>query len=163
MSIDLQALEEIKQLKYRYLRCVDRKLWAELRETLAEDATSAYGGGKYSFRGRDDILAFLEKSMSSPKFLSSHTVHQPEIRFESATRARGVWALHDTVINLEQGWTLNGSAFYEDVYVKGADGSWRIQHTGYTRTYEEVTLRAKSGARVTDSFWGERELKWDAV
>jgi hypothetical protein len=163
MAIDLQALEEIKQLKYRYLRCVDRKQWAELRETLSEDATSAYGGGKYSFRGREAILAFLEKSMSSPKFLSSHTVHQPEITFESETRARGVWALHDTVINLERGWTLNGSAFYEDVYVKGADGRWRIQHTGYTRTYEEVALRAKTGAKVTDSFWGEREMKWEAV
>jgi hypothetical protein len=163
MPIDLQALEEIKQLKYRYLRCVDRKLWAELRETLAESATSSYGGGKYSFTGRDQILAFLEKSMASPKFLTSHTVHQPEIAFESPTRAKGIWALHDTVINLEQGWTLNGSAFYEDTYVKGADGMWRIQHTGYTRTYEEVELRAKTGAKVTDSFWGEKELKWDAV
>jgi hypothetical protein len=163
MPIDLQALEEIKQLKYRYLRCVDRKQWAELRDTLAEDATSSYGGGKYSFTGRDHILAFLEKSMASTKFLSSHTVHQPEITFESAARAKGIWALHDTVINLEQGWTLNGSAFYEDTYVKGADGKWRIQHTGYTRTYEEVSLRAKTGAKVTDSYWGERELKWEPV
>jgi len=163
MPIDLQALEEIKQLKYRYLRCVDRKLWAELRETLAEDATSSYGGGKYSFTGRDNIMAFLEKSMASPKFMSSQTVHQPEITFESATRARGVWALHDTVIQLEQGWSLNGSAFYEDLYVKGEDGKWRIQHTGYTRTYEEVTLRAKTGAKVTESYWGERELKWEPV
>ena len=62
---------------------------------------------------------------------------------------------------LEQGWMLNGSAFYEDVYAKGADGNWRIQHTGYTRTYEEVELRAKTGAKVTESHWGERELKWD--
>jgi len=163
MPIDLQALEEIKQLKYRYVRCVDRKLWAELRETLAENATSSYGGGKYSFNGRDQIMAFLEKSMSSPKFLSSHTVHQPEIVIESPTRAKGVWALHDTVINLEQGWTLNGSAFYEDVYVKGGDGKWRIQHTGYTRTYEEIEQRAKTGAKVTDSFWGEKEVEWRAV
>ncbi len=163
MAIDLQALEEIKQLKYRYLRCVDRKLWAELRETLAEDATSSYSGGKYSFSGRDKIMAFLEKSMSSTKFLSSHTCHHPEITLESATSAKGVWALHDTVINLEQGWTLNGSAFYEDSYVKGADGKWRIQHTGYTRTYEEVELRAKTGAKVVDSFWGEKELNWNPV
>jgi hypothetical protein len=162
MAIDLQELEAIKQLKYRYLRCIDRKLWAELRETLAEDATSAYGGGKYSFQGREQILAFLEKSMSSPKFLSSHTCHHPEIHLTSPTTATGTWALHDTVINLEQGWTLNGSAFYEDRYVKGADGAWRIQHTGYTRTYEEVELRARTGARVTDSFWGEREIKWNA-
>ena len=47
--------------------------------------------------------------------------------------------------------------------MKGADGKWRIQHTGYTRTYEELELRAKTGAKVVDSFWGEKELKWDPV
>ncbi len=159
----LEQIEAIKQLKYRYLRCIDRKLWDELRDLFAENATSSYGGGKYSFRGREQIMGFLVKSMSSPKFLSSHTCHHPEITLTSATTAKGVWALHDTVINLDQGWTLNGSAFYEDEYVKGTDGKWRIQHTGYTRTYEEIELRAKTGAKVTDSFWGERELEWKAV
>ena len=163
MPIDLQELEAIKQLKYRYLRCIDRKLWDELRDCFVPEATSSYGGGKYSFQGRDQILAFLVKSMGSPKFLSSHTCHHPEIALTSPTTATGVWALHDTVINLEHGWTLNGSAFYEDRYVKGTDGQWRIQHTGYTRTYEEIEQRAKTGAKVTDSFWGERELEWRAV
>ena len=53
-------------------------------------------------------------------------------------------------------------ANYHNLY-RGADGKWRIQHTGYTRTYEEVELRAKTGAKVVDSFWGEKELKWDPV
>ena len=163
MPLDLHELEAIKQLKYRYLRCIDRKLWDELRDCFTENATSSYGGGKYSFTGRNNIMDFLMKSMSSPKFLTSHTCHQPEIHFTSPTQATGIWALHDTVINLEQGWTLNGSAFYEDTYVKGADGRWRIQHTGYTRTYEEIEQRAKTGAKVTDSFWGEKEIDWKAV
>ena len=66
MAIDLHELEAIKQLKYRYLRCIDRKLWSELRDILAEDATSSYGGGKYSFQGRDQILAFLETLVLFP-------------------------------------------------------------------------------------------------
>ena len=28
--MDLVALEEIRQVKYRYLRCVDLKLWDEM-------------------------------------------------------------------------------------------------------------------------------------
>ncbi len=42
----LEEIEAIKQLKYAYLRCLDRKDWAGLAETLAEDATSAHDSGK---------------------------------------------------------------------------------------------------------------------
>jgi hypothetical protein len=34
--MDLAALEEIRRLKYRYLRCVDLKLWDEIGDVCAE-------------------------------------------------------------------------------------------------------------------------------
>jgi hypothetical protein len=43
----LEDLEEIKRLKYRYLRALDTKAWDELAETLAEDATTEYSDGAY--------------------------------------------------------------------------------------------------------------------
>ena len=43
---DLHEIEAIKRLKYRYMRCLDQKRWAELAECFTEDATTAYGGGK---------------------------------------------------------------------------------------------------------------------
>ena len=36
--MDLAALEEIRRLKYRYLRCVDLKLWDEIGEVFTADA-----------------------------------------------------------------------------------------------------------------------------
>jgi hypothetical protein len=33
---------------------------------------------------------------------------------------------------------ITGAAFYRDRYERGADGRWRIAHTGYTRTYEAM-------------------------
>ena len=33
---------------------------------------------------------------------------------------------------------IAGAAFYRDRYERGADGRWRIAHTGYTRTYESM-------------------------
>jgi hypothetical protein len=59
---ELIELEAIKRLKYKYLRCLDLKRWADLAECFTADATSAYGGGKYSFEGRDAIMDFLEKA-----------------------------------------------------------------------------------------------------
>ena len=81
----LVELELVKRLKYAYMRCIDQKTWDELRTLFTEDVTSSYGGGAYTYEGRDAVMAFLVKSMDRETFLSSHTVHHPEIDFLSNT------------------------------------------------------------------------------
>jgi hypothetical protein len=152
VDADWRDLEAIKRLKYKYMRCIDRKLWDELPEVFVEGATAAYSSGKYAFTGREAILDFLTKSMGSPRFLSSHTVHHPEIELTSPTTARGQWALEDTVHILDANLTIQGAALYEDEYVKGDDGQWRIQHTGYSRTWEQMSPR-DPGIKLTASLW----------
>lgn len=154
---DLQEIEAIKRLKYKYLRCVDLHLWDELRGCLTEDARSAYGDGKYAFDGREQIMKFLIAAMDRPTFITSHTCHQPEIDLTSPTTATGTWALHDVCIDLDAGTTLRGSAFYHDEYVK-VNGAWKIKSTGYHRTYEEVEKRADTPSlRLTENgFAGKR-------
>ncbi len=154
MEAEWRDLEAIKRLKYKYMRCLDQKLWNEVGSCFTEDASAAYSGGKYSAKGRDAIVEFLRRSMSSEKFLSSHRVHHPEIDFQGPDRATGIWALEDTVVNLDHDVTIQGAAFYEDRYAKGDDGVWRIVHTGYLRTYEEIFPRGSiRGLQVTASFW----------
>jgi hypothetical protein len=159
---DLVELEAIKRLKYKYLRCLDQKRWDEMAECFTEDARCSYGGGRYAFSGRQAILDFLRRSMGAPSFLSSHRAHHPEIELTSPTTATGVWALEDTVIETRAGLTIRGAAFYEDEYVKGDDGRWRLRATGYRRTYEEVESRKdRPGLRLTASWWetgGRSEL-----
>ena len=155
----LVEIEQIKQLKYRYLRCLDQKLWDEIRTCFVPETTAAYSGGKYAFEGSDAIVAFLERSMGAETFLSSHRVHHPEIVLEAADRARGTWALEDVVIEEKWGITIRGAAFYEDTYVKRG-GEWKILHTGYRRTFEEIEPRAET-LRLTAHWWktgGRSEL-----
>jgi hypothetical protein len=164
---DLVELEAIKQLKYRYMRCLDQKLWDEIASCFTEDAVAAYSGGKYSFEGREAIVDFLRRSMGAESFHSSHRVHHPEIELRSPggatgpTEATGVWALEDVVIETKWGLTIRGAAFYTDEYVK-RDGRWRIRRTGYKRTYEEIQPRKDvPGLRLTASWWstgGRSEL-----
>ncbi len=137
---DWKELEAVKQLKYKYLRCLDQKRWEEIATLFTADATSAYSDGKYSYEGRDAIVKFLVESMGADSFLSSHRVHHPEIVFTSAKTATGVWALEDTVIEERFGITIEGAGFYRDEYVK-QDGAWKIQHTGYERTFEQMSAR----------------------
>ncbi len=145
-------IEAIKQLKYHYMRCIDQKRWKEIGDCFTEDATCSYSGGRYAFEGRDPIVRFLVESMDRPSFLSSHRVHHPEIELVDEGSATGIWALEDTVIDTQHGITLQGAAFYEDRYRK-QDGRWKLQHTGYERTFEQIQTRADSGWRITQSAW----------
>lgn len=150
---ELTDLEHIKRLKYAYLRCLDQKDWQGLGELLVDDATAAYSGGRYTYRGRDEIVGFVERNMGREQFHSSHRAHHPEITLEG-DRAEATWALEDIVIDSEWNFLLIGAAFYEDVYVRVGE-HWRIQHTGYRRSFE-MTLPTTSieGFALTASWWG---------
>lgn len=151
--MDLTALveiEAIKRLKYRYMRCLDQKGWDEMAECFVPDATASYGGGAYVFAGRDEILAFLRRTMGAETCLSSHRVHQPEISMGPDT-ATATWAFDDVVVDEALGVTIRGAGFYEDEYVK-VDGTWKIRATGYRRSFEEIQRR--DGVRLTASWWG---------
>jgi ketosteroid isomerase-like protein len=142
--MDHDTLEEIRQLKYRYLRCVDRKLWDELSDQFTQDATVDYGTQVYGkplrITGRDEIVAYLRNKLG-PEVLTVHSAGQPEITIDGDT-ATGIWSFEDTVIATEHRILIKGAAFYEDRYAKEADGRWRIAHTGYVRTYEAMVSLA---------------------
>ncbi len=137
---NLDEIEAIKQLKYRYFRCLDSKLWDELAECFTADATTWYDSGKYSFAGRDAIMKFLRDALGSHDVISLHQGHHPEIRIAGATAATGIWYLEDRLYFTKQKMMLWGAAFYEDEYVKSEAG-WRIARTGYRRTFEEIQSR----------------------
>ncbi len=133
-------LEAIRQLKYRYFRALDTKRWDELAETLTEDATTSYDEGHYAFTGRDAILDFLRGALGSPRVLSMHHGHHPEIEVTSETTARGTWYLEDQVLFPDANTVLRGAAFYSDEYRK-VGGQWKIFSTGYRRTFEWIETR----------------------
>ena len=140
MTHHLEEIEAIKRLKYKYLRCVDCKLWDELAECFIPDATTSFSSGDYSYQGVDAIINFLKECLT-PKWLSMHQGHQPEIELTSDTTATGTWSFEDYVIMLDWGLSLHGAGFYHDEYVK-VNGQWKIKHTGYDRLFEETWNRA---------------------
>src|SRR5215469_16009781 len=128
--MDLAELEAIRRLKYRYLRCVDLKLWDEIADVFTEDATADYGtpsaGRPLKLAGRAEIVAFLRDSLG-PGIITLHSAGQPEIEIYG-DRASGTWRFEDTVIATEYRVVITGAAFYEDRYARETDGQWRIAH-----------------------------------
>jgi hypothetical protein len=139
MSLPLEDIELIRQLKYRYCRCIDTANIAELRELFAEDASVRYQGGSYLFeaQGRDEIIGALEYAFHA-EAIALHHVNHPEISVTSPTEATGIWYLKDWFCDLRRKIVTDGSALYRDTYVKQG-GRWLIQRATYERIYEIVT------------------------
>jgi hypothetical protein len=124
-------LEQIRQLKYRYLRTLDTKQWDEFEDCFVADATADYAG--LVFDDRAALVDYMRANLG-PGIVTMHQVHHPEITVDGdAGTAR--WYLHDQVISVEHRFRLEGAAFYEDRYVRTPAG-WKVSHTGYRRTFE---------------------------
>ena len=139
MALPLEDIELIQQLKARYFRSLDRADWETMRASvLAPDATTAYIGADYrhEYQGAEAIIAFLSQKMNA-NGVACHIGHHPEITVTGAHQAQGRWYLTDTYIDFIDKTILTGNGIYEDRYRK-IGGEWRIQHTGYTRMYEQV-------------------------
>lgn len=137
--MDLVALEEIRRLKARYLRCLDLKLWDEMAGTLTADAHARYGTPSYgkplTFESREAIVEFFRNAVG-PGVTTVHFAGQPEIDVDGDT-ATGTWLMRDKVIVPEHRVIIEGAAYYEDTY-RRVDGVWLTASTQYDRLYETM-------------------------
>ena len=102
-------------------------------------------------------MGFLRDKLGSD-IITTHFAGQPEIDVDG-DEASGTWSFQDTVIVPEHRVVIIGAAFYEDRYVRGADGHWRIRHTGYQRTYEAMlSLDDLPSFRLTANRWSATPL-----
>jgi hypothetical protein len=151
--VDHDTLEDLRQLKYRYLRTLDLKMWDDFAATLAPDVQASYGP-KLRFDGRDAVVDFMRTSLP-PTIITVHQCHHPELTVDGDT-ATGTWYLEDKVIITEHRMLLTGAAFYEDTYTRDADGQWRISRTGYVRSYEAVqSLDDLPSWKLTANRWAQ--------
>ena len=139
--MDLEAIEEIRQLKYRYFRTLDLKLWDEFGDCLAEDVVARYGTQAMDkplhYDNRKDVVEFMSGNLG-PGIVTIHIASHPEISVDGDT-ATGSWGFEDTVIVPDFKVIIRGGGYYVDEYRKDADGKWRIAATKYERIYEAMT------------------------
>ncbi|MGQ4601541.1 nuclear transport factor 2 family protein [Nocardia sp. R6R-6] len=154
--MDLDAIEAVRQLKYRYFRTLDLKQWDAFADTLTVDATGRYGtramGRPLHLDGRAAVTAFMRENLG-PSVITVHVANHPEIRVDGDT-ATGAWAFEDTVITTEYGVLIRGAGHYTDTYRRDTDGRWRITSTAYQRIYESVqALSDTPSFRLVSNMW----------
>lgn len=143
---DLLEFEQIKHLKYTYMRALDTQDWQLISSLFSGDAIIWFRDGTYLYEGKQQITNFF-KSVLVQSFVSSHIAIHPEIELTSKTTAKAIWRFEDTVHFIRENSTierdvhardeLQGAGYYHDEYVKVAD-VWKIKSTGYRRLYERI-------------------------
>jgi len=130
----LLALEDIKALMARRVRCIDEKDWDGFAACYTEDAvshsmSSAPGG---NVTGRQQIGEWLAKALEG--ITTVHQVHLPEIEFVEEDTAKAIWPLNDVLSWEKDGqrrW-MHGYGHYRQTIVR-IDGRWLIREHHLTR------------------------------
>jgi uncharacterized protein (TIGR02246 family) len=129
----LLDIEDIKQLKARYFRSIDRKEWDAFGEVFARDAVLEVPEVDSVTSGRGAIVAFVSSALTGA--LTVHHGHMPEIERTGPDTARGTWAMFDYVEWPSPGGDrvgLHGYGHYIEEYVR-EDGAWRISRSRLER------------------------------
>ena len=146
MALDLEAIEQIKQLKARYFRYLDTKQWTKWGTVFTDDAVLRHPANREGETvGRDRIVDLV--SASYPEVVTIHHGYTPEIEILDEHNARGIWAMSDELsfpAGLEGGRTsYRGAGHYVEHYRKEADGQWRIARIHLRRLTLATTIRQR--------------------
>ncbi|MUM16698.1 nuclear transport factor 2 family protein [Mycobacterium sp. CBMA271] len=154
---DLVDIHEITELKYRYARTLDNKMWDEFAETLTEDLQATYGtavhGAPLEFTSRAEVVDYMRTSLTTD-ITSVHTMSHPEIQVDGDT-ATGSWAMSDVVIVPAHSVVITGTSYYTDRYRRGVDGKWRISYISYYRLYEAMQNTKEIGFNLIANRWSQ--------
>jgi uncharacterized protein (TIGR02246 family) len=126
--------EDIKRLKARYFRTLDRKDWEGYGQVFSKDAHLEVPEGNVSEHGREAIVASVSSVLEGVRTV--HHGHMPEIEITGPDTARGIWAMFDYVEfparDDGERVGLQGYGHYTEEYVR-EDGEWRISHSHLSR------------------------------
>jgi hypothetical protein len=139
----LLAIEEIRQCKARYFRCMDTKDWAGFSAVFAPEVSVDYmpdssAADEWKATGASNVVALVRRVVEQA--VSIHHGHMAEVDIVSATLARAVFAMEDLIF-WPQGsryQTMHGWGHYHETYEKVGD-KWLIKTLKLTRLRVENT------------------------
>ena len=118
----LVALEEIRQLKARRDRYADAHDWEAYESLHAPDHVS-HNDGQEPWTSSKEMIENVSRIMDP--MITIHHSYDPEIIFDSPTRARGIWAMSGGIVSKDgdqETWS-HGFGYYYETYEK-RDGRW---------------------------------------
>jgi len=128
----LEALEDIRELKHRYLNACDTKDVEVIRQCFAPGDVRIDFGPLGSFTDRDSFVALFQELACNDRVIDLHHGSNPEIQLESENEAVARWALYYFNQDRETNATMQLGGQYRDRY-RRIEGQWFIVETEFDR------------------------------
>ena len=155
----LEGIRAVKKLQRAFGYYVDRGLWGEAADLFAEDGSVELGvDGVYL--GKDRIREYLKRLHGNQEGLIYGQLNewitlQPAIAIADDGRsATARWRDH-AMLGQYKSHAEWRDGIYENAYVKGADGIWRIKSlhlfVNFVAPYEKGWARLKEGEGLARS------------
>jgi len=142
----LLAIEEIKNTKARYFRCMDTKDWDGFAAVFAPDATVDYApedktSNRSKAAGGANAVALVRSIVE--RAVTIHHGHMAEVELTSDNSARAIFAMEDLVYWPPEAKSelMHGWGHYHETYEK-IHNQWLIKTLVLTRLRVENTPRA---------------------
>ncbi|ONH61394.1 hypothetical protein CcI49_07415 [Frankia sp. CcI49] len=137
----LEAIEEIRNLKARYFRYMDSKLWDDLATVFTADMQVITPNGDVWMKGGANYAASLRSSLTDA--VSCHQGLTGEVEVVDERHATGIWAMQDVIEwadrHPREGWkSILGRGHYHETY-RWEKGRWRIATLTLTRLRLDIT------------------------
>ncbi|MFT4614994.1 MAG: hypothetical protein ACI9NT_002146 [Bacteroidia bacterium] len=126
----LEAIEAIKQLKYRYFHVCDTKQPDCVRECFAPGEIDLRYGRIGDFTDREELVAIFSELACQPHIVEMHHGQNPQITVQGADNATATWGLYYYLIDTRQSTVTQLGGFYDDAYVR-LEGRWYISRSCY--------------------------------
>lgn len=151
--------KEILELKARFVETVDAKDWDGYRSVFTPSEGVFDFGGDFRVIGGDAFVDAVAGQLEGA--ISVHRAFLPQIEFESATQARGSWAVNDYIEwapDPETGERRGHQGFgYEYETYRKIDGAWKI--AGWRLKY--IRMDPLPRAPLPDSYLGGPDVLRD--
>ncbi|MFB4305403.1 nuclear transport factor 2 family protein [Actinomadura sp. GTD37] len=133
----LEAIEDIKALKHRYLRACDAKDPKGFRACFIASGASVDYGRLGAFDDADGMARVFERIAlqrvdGGHAVLDMHHAMHPDITVHGETTASGRWTLKFRQVNLLNNTETVTTGEYDDEYVV-EDGRWKMSKCHFRR------------------------------
>lgn len=152
---DLERVEAIKALKYRYWRASDSKDPDAFRDCFIRKGASIRFGRMGDYDDADGLVetftrVALHKVDGRHMILDMHHGIHPEITLLSETEAIGRWTLRFRQVNLSDNTERLGALEYDDAYVV-EDDRWKKSQC-HVRELWSMVRPLPGGTVITEGF-----------
>ena len=150
----IQAINDIKNLKFKYLNACDLKKPNDILGCF--DSRKVYIDFEDFgiFSSAQDMVEKYKLYSCHPHLIEQHSGKNQIIKLLSDNEASGFWSLSYSLIDTLKNFSLNITGTYEDLYVLDNNKNWLIKKTIFKKRsslYKSLSAEHCSNLRIARS------------